>query len=73
MSDGIAFMPAENTTAAKPVYAQIIIISSKTVLSGKFTSKLENHPPASKLSAIFKPERSLCCNHPIARLQDSSA
>ena len=73
MSEGIAFIPAENTTAAKPVYAQIIMTSKRIVFNGRLTSMFANHPPASKLSPIFKPERSLCCNQPIARLHDESA
>ena len=60
ISAGIALMPAENTTAAKPVYIQTMITIKSKVLTGKFIRAFENQPPASNVSEIGKADKSLC-------------
>ena len=60
ISDGIAFIAADKTTAANPVYIQIIIAISRNVLIGKLTNISPNQPVPSSRFPIGNADKSLC-------------
>ena len=60
ISVGMALIAADNTTAAKPVYIQIIIIMRRNVLTGRFINISPKNPEFCNLSAIGNVDKSLC-------------
>ena len=73
ISEGIALIPAEKTTAANPVNIQIIITIRSIVFTGRFIKILLTKPSGFKLSVKGKFVISLCCNQPIGLRQFGSS